>query len=396
MLRFFLCLVPLLAQGAIHGAIETLSGSRLEGELQIAAGKFIVIGTNAAATEIPLQDLKLLRVSEAEPNTNTLTILAAPPAHGLLGVYFNTPDCSGDFFKTRYDPTIDFDWGQSAPLPDMNSNGFSVRWLGTLVVSNTEHYTFHTVTDDGVRLWINKRLVIDAWKDEFLNLAASPIILVGGQTNELRMEMYDARDRAVARLFWSSPTTPRGIVPGERLFPAGNIDTPSTPLIRPKYPAGLLLVNGSVIPGQVESADRSAVRLAGMNSPISRIQVARLMFKPMTPQMETNLLRGRAGLLLKSGDFVEGELGSLSGGEIEVRSVVLGAKRVGVAQADAVILREPVSGPAKFEIRTRHNGFYRAGALRLQNEALLINDPGLPATKLAVADILELRAVEDK
>jgi hypothetical protein len=395
MLRFLLCLVPFLAQGAIHGVVETLSG-RLEGELQIADGKLVVNTTNGPATEIPLKDLKLLRVAQAEATTNTLTILAAPPEHGLLGIYFNTPDCSGDFFKTRYDPTIDFDWGQSAPLPEMNSNGFSVRWLGSLIVSNTEHYTFHTVTDDGVRLWINKRLIIDAWKDEFLNLAASPLILVGGQTNELRMEMYDARDRAVARLFWSSPTTPRGIVPAQRLFPVGHIDTPSTPSVRPQYPAGLLLVNGSVIPGHVESADRSSVRMAGMNSPISTIQVARLMFKPMTAQMETNLLRGRTGLLLKSGDFVEGDLAGLKGGEIEVRSVILGSKKVGVGQADAVILREPVRSSAKFEIRTRNKGFYRAMAVGLQDDVLVVNDPGLPATKLAATDIVELRAVENK
>jgi hypothetical protein len=396
MLRFLFCLIPLLAHGAIHGAVETLSGTRVEGELQIAAGKLVVVGTNAAATEIPLKELKSLRVMQAEQNTNTLTILATPPEHGLLGIYFNTPDCSGDFFKTRYDPTIDFDWGQSPPLPEMNSNGFSVRWLGTLVVSNTEHYTFHTVTDDGVRLWINKRLIIDAWKDEFLNLAASPMILVGGQTNELRMEMYDARDRAVARLFWSSPTTPRGIVPTHRLFPVANIDAPSTPFVRPKYPAGLLLVNGSVIPGQVESADRSSVRIAGMNSPISTIQVARLMFKPMTPQMETNLLRGRTGLLLKSGDFVEGDLGSLKGGELEVRSVVLGSRKVNITQAEAAILREPVAGSAKFEIRTRDSGLYRARAVRLQNDAVIVDDPGLPTTTLAMTDILEVRAIEHK
>jgi hypothetical protein len=396
MLRFLLCLVPLLAQGAINGVVETLSGPRLEGELQISGGKLIVIGTNTAPTEIPLQDLKLLRVAQAEPATNTLTILAAPPEHGLLGVYFNTPDCTGDFFKTRYDPTIDFDWGQSAPLPEMNSNGFSVRWLGSLVVSNTEHYTFHTVTDDGVRLWINKRLVIDAWKDEFLNLAGPPLILLGGQTNDLRMEMYDARDRAVARLFWSSPTTPRGIVPAERLIPAGHVTYHSRPHLKPKYPAGLLLVNGSVIPGQIESADRSSVRIAGLNSPISTIQVARLMFKPMTTRMETNLLRGRTGLLLKSGDFVEGNLGTLAAGEIEVRSVVLGSRKVSIAQADAVILREPAPGSAKFEIRTRDDGLYRAMAIRLQNDALIVNDPGLPPTKLAAADIVELRAIENK
>src|SRR5687767_9420298 len=184
MLMLPLCLFSFVGNAAIHGFVETASGTRLEGEVRVESGKFVVTATNGTATDVALKDLKTFRAAPVDANTNALTILATPPEHGLLGIYFNTPDCTGDFFKTRYDPVIDFDWGQSAPMPELNSNGFSARWTGSLVVSNTEHYTFHTVTDDGVRLWVNKRLIIDAWKDEILNLAAPPLILIGGQTNE--------------------------------------------------------------------------------------------------------------------------------------------------------------------------------------------------------------------
>lgn len=384
------CLFSFVAHGAINGVIETASGTRMEGEVRVESGKFVVTATNGMATDVALRDLKIFRAIQADANTNTLTILAPPPEHGLLGIYFNTPDCSGDFFKTRYDPVIDFDWGQSAPIPEMNSNGFSVRWIGALVVSNTEHYTFHTVTDDGVRLWVNKRLIIDAWKDEMLNLAAPPLILVGGQTNELRMEMYDARDRAVARLFWSSPTTPRGIIPTQRLFPASNPDLPSTRRPKPLYPAGVLTVSGSVFPGEIEAADRSSVKIAGLPSALSLVQIARLMFRPMTPYMETNLLRGRSGVLLRGGDFVEGEFAGFNGGEVEVNSVVLGSKKVSLAQAVAVILRAPQNLPSKFEITTRNHGLYRANTLRLQKDTLILNDSALPSMTLAVADVVEI------
>lgn len=392
MRRWFalLLLWPFAACGAINGIVETALGTRFEGEIRIEPGKFVVTATNGTVAEIALKELKVYRVVRAGASTNALTILAAPPEHGLLGIYFNSPDCAGDFFKTRYDPVIDFDWGQSAPLPEMNSNGFSVRWVGSLVVSNTEHYTFHTVTDDGVRLWVNRRLIIDAWKDEMLNLAAPPLILVGGQTNELRMEMYDARDRAVARLFWSSPTTPRGIIPTQRLFPARNVDLPSAPLTKLRYPAGVLMVNGTMIPGQIEAADRSSVKIAGVASPLSSIQVARLMFKPVTSQTETNLQADRAGVLLKSGDFIEGELRGFKDGEIEVSSVILGAKKVSVAQAIAVILRDPQSRAAQFEVTTRNHGFYRVSTLRLQKESLIVSGPALPSTTLAAADVVEI------
>jgi hypothetical protein len=389
-LVLFFCLLSLVGNCAINGIVETASGTRMEGEVRVEPGKFIVTPTNGTATDVALKDLKTFRAVRVDGNTNALTILAPPPDHGLLGIYFNTPDCTGEFFKTRYDPLIDFDWGQSAPLPEMNSNGFSVRWIGSLIVTNTEHYTFHTVTDDGVRLWLNKRLIIDAWKDEMLNLAAPPLILVAGQTNELRMEMYDSRDRAVARLFLSSPTTPRRIIPTQRLFPAHNLDLPTAPLTRPRYPPGVLMMNGSIIPGPIESADRSSVKIAGVTSSLSSIRVARLIFKPLTASMETNLLRGRVGVLLKGGDFVEGEFAGFKGGEVEINSVILGTKKVSLVQAVAVILREPKTLPVKFEVTTRDNGLYRVNTLGLQKDSLLLSDAALPSTTLPVAEVLEI------
>src|SRR5688572_9703027 len=152
--------VPIfLAAFAAHASqtaiVDTAAGKQFTGEFRIEPGKIVIANTNGVSDEVPLADLKQLRVVRPGAPTNSLTILANAPDHGLLGIYFNTPDCTGDFFRTRYDPAIDFDWGQTAPFADMNSNGFSVRWVGRVIVSNSEHYTFHTVTDDGVRLWIN-------------------------------------------------------------------------------------------------------------------------------------------------------------------------------------------------------------------------------------------------
>jgi hypothetical protein len=387
-LFFFAALSVQATQTAI---VETDSGRQFVGGLRIEPGKLLITGTNGAAEEISLTQLKQLRVVQAEAATNSLTILANPPDRGLLGIYFNTPDCSGEFFKTRYDPTIDFDWGQSAPFADMNSNGFSVRWVGRVVVSNSEHYTFHTVTDDGVRLWINNRLIIDAWKDEFLNLAAAPLLLIGGQTNEIRMEMFDARDRAVARLFWSSPTTPRAIIPNERLLPAANVPLPMTPATKPKYFPGVLLVNGSLLPGAIHSADRSSVRVVGSDASVSRVQVAALLFQAVGESQDSALERGRTGVLLKSGDFVEGDFQGIRNGEIDISSVVLGPKKVSLNQAVAVILRQARPAPAKYEVTTHNGGLYRATALRLQNDAVLVTDTAIGSATVSAGQIREIR-----
>jgi len=225
------------------------------------------------------------------------------------------------------------------------------------------------------------------------NLATPPMVLSAGETNELRMEIYDARDRAMARLFWSSATSPRMIIPTERLIPATSVDLPSTIAAKSKYPAGVLLANGSMIPGQIESADRTSVWLAGFASPLSIIQVARLILRPITEQEDAALQRSRSGVLLKTGDFVEGTFAGFKGGEIEVGSVVLGSKKLGAPQVTAVILRQPAAGPAQFEIKTRNQGLYRVNTMQLENQALLLTDSAVPRVKLAMAEIVALQRI---
>ena len=56
---------------------------------------------------------------------------------------------------TRIDPTVDFDWGTGSPAAAIGADTFSVRWTGQVQAPFSGTYTFYTVSDDGVRLWVN-------------------------------------------------------------------------------------------------------------------------------------------------------------------------------------------------------------------------------------------------
>jgi hypothetical protein len=81
---------------------------------------------------------------------------------GLIGEYYDNADFT-NLKMTRLDASIDFDWGNGAPVAGMGSNTFSVRWTGHLRPQFTNDFTFYAVTDDGVRLWIDNKLIIDNW-----------------------------------------------------------------------------------------------------------------------------------------------------------------------------------------------------------------------------------------
>lgn len=83
---------------------------------------------------------------------------------GLIAAYFDAIDLSGPAI-TRTDPQVQFDWGGGAPVTGVAPGTFSVRWSGQVFAYETGNYSFFTTADDGVRLWVNRQLVIDRWAD---------------------------------------------------------------------------------------------------------------------------------------------------------------------------------------------------------------------------------------
>ena len=81
---------------------------------------------------------------------------------GLTGKYYNNSDLT-DLALTRIDSQVDFDWGTGSPDASVNADTFSIEWTGVIEAKYTENYTFKTITDNGVKLWINDVLVIDDW-----------------------------------------------------------------------------------------------------------------------------------------------------------------------------------------------------------------------------------------
>ena len=57
---------------------------------------------------------------------------------------------------------------QNAPATGINADYFSMRWTGQVQPLFTNVYTFYSTSDDGVRLYVNGVLVIDAWVFIFL------------------------------------------------------------------------------------------------------------------------------------------------------------------------------------------------------------------------------------
>ena len=150
-----------------------------------------------------------------------------PPGNGagLRGTYHDNIDFTGPLL-VRTNATVDFNWGSGSPDPSMNSNTFSVRWSGQVQPQVTETFTFYTVTDDGVRLWVDGQLLVDSWVDQGATERSGSLSLTAYRRYDVMMDYYENGGSAVARLLWNSPSTPKSVIPQTQLYVATNTPLP--------------------------------------------------------------------------------------------------------------------------------------------------------------------------
>jgi PA14 domain-containing protein/CotH protein/Big-like domain-containing protein/chitobiase/beta-hexosaminidase-like protein/lamin tail-like protein/Ig-like domain-containing protein len=158
-----------------------------------------------------------------------VTITVNPPpvgtGIGLRADYFDNIDFTGARLR-RLDAVINFDWGSGPPDPSMGPEQFSVRWVGQVQPRFSETYAFHTLSDDGVRLWVNNQLLVGNWTDHAPTENVGFASLQAGFLYDIKMEMYENGGGALASLFWSAPSTSREIVPSTQLYPPTSSNIP--------------------------------------------------------------------------------------------------------------------------------------------------------------------------
>ncbi len=115
--------------------------------------------------------------------------------------YFANPNLQGSPFLVRSDPQISFDWGTAAPAPGMPADNFSVRWQRALDFSEGA-YRFSARADDGVRVWVDNRLLIDRWQGGDGQITYNGEISLTGGRHNVRVEYLENTGNAAVQLAW--------------------------------------------------------------------------------------------------------------------------------------------------------------------------------------------------
>lgn len=312
--------------------------------------------------------------------------------HGLLGTYYRHPNLTGPTF-TRLDPTLELDGTESVPAPSFSRNSFSARWTGQVRAPRTEVFTFYLVADELARLWLNDQLLVEVAEPGIAERSVQ-VPLRQGQRYELCVEARNTGGGLVARLLWSSPTLPKTVVPAADLLPwrptsAGGL-AGSGSLVQP---AGVLLRNGSFLAGSVERATAAGVQVfsRGRRRSVSAPLVARLYLQPVAEPLLIQIGRGRRGVLLPGGDFVEGELRRLENGRLQLSSILFGTRTFPTPRDVLAVFVEDVTAESRqFELRLRDGSVLRGDRAELEPQAVLIHDTLLGPERIPVEDLESL------
>ena len=132
-------------------------------------------------------------------------------AGNFIGAYYNNITLSGVPTQMRLDPKINFNWGTGSPdAATIGRNHFSARW--TMDTSlNAGQYQFTVTADDGVRLYLDGKLIIDQWKDQAATTYTS-IKMIGAGPHTITMEYYENAGVATAQLAWQTVSAGNGYV----------------------------------------------------------------------------------------------------------------------------------------------------------------------------------------
>ncbi len=151
--------------------------------------------------------------------TETLEDRVVPA--GLLGEYFNNPDLS-DPAGTRVDAQVDFDdndFGNGPPGTSVTADDtYSERWTGWVKIDSPGTWTFSTVSNDGVRLWVNNQPLIDNWEQHTATVDQGSIQLEAGW-HPLRLEHFQQNGTVVIQLRFAGPDQPEVVIPTTHLSP---------------------------------------------------------------------------------------------------------------------------------------------------------------------------------
>jgi len=124
---------------------------------------------------------------------------------GLKAEYFDNINFTGTPKGTRVEKTVDHEWVQTPSVEGIGQDHFSIRWTGVIRPTQTADYKFSVKGDDGYRLFVNNKIVLEYWSDHGNIEKNTMLTLEAGKEYDIKLEYYEGGGDAAITLAWFQP-----------------------------------------------------------------------------------------------------------------------------------------------------------------------------------------------
>ncbi|MBK6344082.1 MAG: glycoside hydrolase family 3 C-terminal domain-containing protein [Flavobacteriales bacterium] len=119
---------------------------------------------------------------------------------GLRGTYYNGIDLNAAPAFARNDANIEFQWTLFGPDPRVAFDHFAAKWDGVIVPEINGTFRIGIEGNDGYRLYLNDRLLIDRWEEQGFATTFVPFTFSKWERVKLRVEYRERAGNARIRL----------------------------------------------------------------------------------------------------------------------------------------------------------------------------------------------------
>ena len=136
---------------------------------------------------------------------------------GILGQYYNNIWFLEPFIEEKIDYKFDFNWDENTNIINNLNDFISIRWIGALLSPENNVFTFSISSDDGIRIFINHKNVLDHLNSPCDDCNFS----YNMKENEyywIKIEFVQLQGPCRFKLYWQSSSRPQEIIPSEFLF----------------------------------------------------------------------------------------------------------------------------------------------------------------------------------
>jgi hypothetical protein len=145
---------------------------------------------------------------------------------GLIGEYYKLDSAMEDFPQVpadqkpnprRIDKQINWD-SVSEPFAGTGLDvHFYARWTGILRVAKAGKYTFYTESDDGSRLWVDGKQVVENGGLHSMEEKSGEVQLAEGD-HEFKVDLFQNEGEVGLKVSWEGAGLAKEIIPDKALF----------------------------------------------------------------------------------------------------------------------------------------------------------------------------------